>query len=74
MKTENTQNMNNEMRRLRAIQTLKNNTELLTLMADFKRANFVGSYIVANQIESEEELASVWLSELEKQLFRSNGA
>ena len=43
-------------------------------MAEFKRANFVGSYIIDHQIETEEELAAVWLSQLEAQLFRSNGA
>jgi len=62
------------MHRLKAVQTLKNSPDLLLLMAEFKRANFVGSYIVEHQIESEEELAAVWLSELEAQLFRSNGA
>jgi hypothetical protein len=62
------------MHRLKAIQTLKNSPDLLLLMAEFKRANFVGSYIMEHQIESEEELAAVWLSQLESQLFRSNGA
>ena len=38
-------------------------------MAEFKRANFVGSYIMEHQIETEEELAAVWLSQLEAQLF-----
>ena len=62
------------MHRLKAVQTLKNNPDLLLLMAEFKRANFVGSYIMEHQIETEEELAAVWLSQLEAQLFRSNGA
>lgn len=62
------------MRRLKAIQMLKNNPDLLLLMAEFKRANFVGSYIMQYQIEDEEELAAVWLSQMEAQLFRSNGA
>lgn len=62
------------MRRLKAVQTLRSNPDLLMLMAEFKRANFVGSYIMEHQIETEEELASVWLSQLEAQLFRSNGA
>jgi len=62
------------MHRLKAIQTLRNSPDLLLLMAEFKRANFVGSYIIKHQIESEEELAAVWLSQLEAQLFRSNGA
>ena len=62
------------MHRLKAVQTLKNNPDLLLLMAEFKRANFVGSYIMGHQIETEEELAAVWLSQLEAQLFRSNGA
>lgn len=62
------------MHRLKAVQTLKNSPDLLLLMAEFKRANFVGSYIMEHQIESEEELAAVWLSQLEAQLFRSNGA
>jgi hypothetical protein len=62
------------MHRLKAVQTLKNSPYLLLLMAEFKRANFVGSYIMEHQIESEEELAAVWLSQLEAQLFRSNGA
>lgn len=62
------------MHRLKAVQTLKNNPDLLLLMAEFKRANFVSSYIMEHQIESEEELAAVWLSQLEAQLFRSNGA
>ena len=62
------------MHRLKAIQTLKKNKDLLLLMAEFKRANFVGSYIMEHQIETEEELAAVWLSQLEAQLFRSNGA
>ena len=62
------------MRRLKAVQTLRSNPDLLLLMAEFKRANFVGSYIMEHQIETEEELASVWLSQLEAQLFRSNGA
>ena len=62
------------MRRLKAVQTLKNNPDLLLLMAEFKRANFVGSYIMQYQIEDEEELAAVWLSQMEAQLFRSNGA
>ena len=61
------------MHRLKAVQTLKNNPDLLLLMAEFKRANFVGSYIMEHQIETEEELAAVWLSQLEAQLFRSNG-
>ena len=42
-------------------------------MAEFKQANFVGSYIKVHQIETEEELAA-WLSQLEAQLFRANGA
>lgn len=62
------------MRRLKAVQTLRNNPDLLMLMAEFKRDNFVGSYIMEHQIETEEELAAVWLSQLEAQLFRSNGA
>lgn len=62
------------MRRLKAVQTLKNNPDLLLLMAEFKRANFVSSYIMQYQIEDEEELAAVWLSQMEAQLFRSNGA
>ena len=62
------------MRRLKAVQTLRNNPDLLLLMAEFKRANFVGSYIMQYQIETEEELAAVWLSQMEAQLFRSNGA
>lgn len=62
------------MHRLKAVQILKNNPDLLLLMAEFKRANFVGSYIMEHQIETEEELAAVWLSQLEAQLFRSNGA
>ena len=62
------------MHRLKAIQTLKNNQDLLLLMAEFKRANFVSSYIMEYQIETEEELAAVWLSQLEEQLFQSNGA
>ncbi len=62
------------MRRLKAVQTLRNNPDLLLLMAEFKRANFVGSYIMQYQIEDEEELAAVWLSQMEAQLFRSNGA
>ena len=62
------------MHRLKAVQTLKNNPDLLLLMAEFKRTNFVGSYIMEHQIETEEELAAVWLSQLEAQLFRSNGA
>jgi len=62
------------MHRLKAVQTLKNNPDLLLLMAEFKRANFVGSYIMEHQIETEEELAAVWLSQLEARLFQSNGA
>jgi len=62
------------MLRLKAVQTLRSNPDLLMLMAEFKRANFVGSYIMEHQIETEEELAAVWLSQLEAQLFRSNGA
>lgn len=62
------------MRRLKAVQALRNNPDLLLLMAEFKRANFVGSYIMEYQIETEEELAAVWLSQMESQLFRSNGA
>jgi hypothetical protein len=62
------------MRRLKAVQTLRSNPDLLLLMAEFKRANFVGSYIIHYQIETEEELAAVWLSQMEAQLFRSNGA
>lgn len=62
------------MRRLKAVQTLRNNPDLLILMAEFKRAKFVGSYIMEYQIETEEELASVWLSQMEAQLFRTNGA
>lgn len=62
------------MRRLKAVQTLKNNPDLLLLMAEFKRANFVGSYIIEYQIENEEELAAVWLSQMEEKIFRSNGA
>ena len=62
------------MRRLKAVQTLRNNPDLLLLMAEFKKANFVGSYIMQYQIETEEELAAVWLSQMEAQLFRSNGA
>ena len=64
----------NVMRRLRAVQTLRNNPYLLLLMAEFKRANFAGSYIMQYQIETEEELASAWLSQMEAQLFKSNGA
>lgn len=59
------------MHRLKAVQTLKNNPDLLLLMAKFKRANFVGSYIMEHQIETEEELAAVWLSQLEARLFQS---
>lgn len=59
------------MHRLKAVQTLKNNPDLLLLMAKFKRANFVGSYIIEHQIETEEELAAVWLSQLEARLFQS---
>lgn len=62
------------MRRLKAVQTLRSNPDLLLLMAEFKRANFVGSYIIHYQIKTEEELAAVWLSQMEAQLFRSNGA
>ncbi len=62
------------MRRLKAVQTLRNNPDLLLLMAEFKRANFVGSYIMQYQIEDEEELAAIWLSQMEAQMFRSNGA
>ena len=62
------------MRRFKAVQTLRNNPDLLLLMAEFKKANFVGSYIMQYQIETEEELAAVWLSQMEAQLFRSNGA
>jgi hypothetical protein len=61
------------MCRLKAVQTLRNNPDLLLLMAEFKRANFVGSYIMQYQIETEEELAAVWLSQMEAQLFRTNG-
>jgi hypothetical protein len=61
-----------EIDRIKAIQTIRNNKDLLSLMADFKRVNFVGSYIMQYQIETEEELASVWLSQLEEQIFRSN--
>lgn len=62
------------MRRLKAVQMLRNNPDLLMLMAEFKRENFVGSYIMQYQVEDEEELAAVWLSQMEEQLFRSNGA
>lgn len=79
MKEENKSNTEREAelivgRRLKAVQTLRNNPDLLLLMAEFKRANFVGSYIMQYQIEDEEELAAVWLSQMEEQLFRSNGA
>lgn len=39
------------MHRLKEVQTLKNNPDLLLLMAEFKRANFVGSYIMEHRLK-----------------------
>jgi hypothetical protein len=59
----------NRMNRLKAVQNIKNNPYLLSLMAEFKKVSFTGSYILNHQIENEEELALIWLSEIENQLF-----
>lgn len=59
------------IQRLKAIQTVLADKELIKLMADFKRQKFAGITIVENQIEDEEELASFYLRQLEKQIFKT---
>ncbi len=60
------------LKRLKAVQTVLADKELIKLMADFKREKFAGITIVENQIEDEEELASYYLRQLEKQIFKSD--
>lgn len=59
------------IQRLKAIQDILKNKEMIKLMADFKRQKFAGRTIIENQIEDEEELAEYYLRELEKQIFKS---
>ena len=64
----------NVMRRLKAIQAMRNDKEMVQLLAEFKRVPFNGSYIMQHQIETEEEWAAHWLKRMEDILFASNGA
>lgn len=52
--------------RLRAIQEIKKNPEMIKLMADFKRYDIYGLTLADNQIENEEELAHYFLKEEDK--------
>jgi hypothetical protein len=58
--------------RLRAIQTIKSDPIMKSILAEFRRTAFTGSYIQRHQIEDEDELAAVWLNELEDQIFEQN--
>lgn len=52
------------LNRSEAIKMIKNNPELIKLMAEFKRSRINETYILIKEIENEEELALHWLSEL----------
>ncbi|QMW05378.1 hypothetical protein [Spirosoma foliorum] len=67
-------NENKNIKRLQAIQSLKKNPAFISLMAEFKRTEFTGSYIMATQSENEEELAANWLSDQEKTIFQQADA
>jgi hypothetical protein len=54
--------------RLRAIQELKKNPEMIKLIAEFKRAKLNGTIVQQYQLESEEEAAMWWLNEEDKRI------
>lgn len=62
-----------KLKRLKAIQALLANEEMIKLMTDFRCEKFAGVTIVENQIENDEELAVYYLRQLEKSIFNSNG-
>lgn len=63
-----------EILKLQAIEQIKANPEIIKIMADFKRVDFVGSYIMAGQIESEEELAHYWLNDIKQTIYRKHSS
>ena len=59
------------MRRLKAIQKMKSDKEMVQLLAEFKKLPMVPSIIMQYQIETEEEWAAHWLQQMEVMLFAS---
>lgn len=61
--------MTDNAKKLAAVFKLLKDPVVQALMLEFRKANFVSSYIIERQIESDEELIKAWLYDKQQSLL-----